>query len=126
MREAAEAILGLLARRAVRDRTSPLHRHAPATLRPCDGQLVAPDGGGEELGALVARHFDGRLRCSTRTGRTFGAGRVAKASFGAVFAEVAVDPITREMTVERLVGAFACGHIAEPVIARNQAAGGRV
>jgi xanthine dehydrogenase YagR molybdenum-binding subunit len=125
VREAVEALLAALARKAVRDRTSALHGCDPATLRFRDGRLVAPDGAGEELGASVARH-GGSIRRTARTGRTFGAGKLAKASFGAVFTEVAVDPVTLEVSVERLVGAFACGRIVEPVIARNQVAGGMI
>ncbi len=87
---------------------------------------MAPDGTREALGALVARHRGGVIRRTARTGHTFGASRLAKASFGAVFAEVAVDPVTLEMRVERLLGAFACGRIVEPVIARNQLEGGMV
>ncbi|MEM6354000.1 MAG: molybdopterin cofactor-binding domain-containing protein, partial [Cyanobacteria bacterium P01_D01_bin.14] len=47
----------------------------------------------------------------------------AKASFGAVFCEVAVDPLTLEMAVVRLIGAYDCGRVLQPKIARAQLIG---
>jgi xanthine dehydrogenase YagR molybdenum-binding subunit len=102
---------------------APWARPEPSALH--DGRLVAPDGWARSW----ARSWPGTAaRSAARRGRaaTFGAGKLAKASFGAVFTEVAVDPVTLEVSVERLVGAFACGRIVEPVIARNQVAGGMI
>ncbi|WP_037570165.1 xanthine dehydrogenase family protein molybdopterin-binding subunit [Phaeacidiphilus oryzae] len=45
-------------------------------------------------------------------------------SFGAQFAEVAVDPATGEVRVRRMLGIFAAGRIVNPLTARNQLAGG--
>jgi xanthine dehydrogenase YagR molybdenum-binding subunit len=68
------------------------------------------------------------LTARGRTGATFGYWPSAgsKASFGAVFVEVSLDPITFELRVDRCVGAYACGRIIEPWIARNQMLGGMV
>jgi xanthine dehydrogenase YagR molybdenum-binding subunit len=45
-------------------------------------------------------------------------------SFGAQFAEVAVDPVTGEVRVRRMLGIFAAGRIVNPLTARNQFVGG--
>ncbi|WP_327721979.1 xanthine dehydrogenase family protein molybdopterin-binding subunit [Streptomyces sp. NBC_00490] len=45
-------------------------------------------------------------------------------SFGAQFAEVAVDPTTGEIRVRRMLGIFAAGRIVNPLTARNQLVGG--
>jgi xanthine dehydrogenase YagR molybdenum-binding subunit len=47
-------------------------------------------------------------------------------SYGAQFAEVAVDPATGEIRVRRMLGIFAAGRIVNPLTARNQFIGGMV
>uniref|UniRef100_UPI001FE06799 helix-turn-helix transcriptional regulator n=1 Tax=Streptomyces yerevanensis TaxID=66378 RepID=UPI001FE06799 len=47
-------------------------------------------------------------------------------SFGAQFAEVAVDVTTGEVRVRRMLGMFAAGRIVNPLTARSQFAGGMV
>ncbi|MEU8890021.1 xanthine dehydrogenase family protein molybdopterin-binding subunit [Streptomyces sp. NPDC048442] len=47
-------------------------------------------------------------------------------SFGAQFAEVAVDVATGEVRVRRMLGVFAAGRIVNPLTARNQLTGGMV
>ncbi|MBO1332257.1 xanthine dehydrogenase family protein molybdopterin-binding subunit [Streptomyces sp. VRA16 Mangrove soil] len=64
------------------------------------------------------------------TARTDTAGLVAELaqkerhSFGAQFAEVAVDVATGEVRVRRLLGIFAAGRIVNPLTARGQLTGG--
>ncbi|TQJ92725.1 xanthine dehydrogenase family protein molybdopterin-binding subunit [Streptomyces sp. SLBN-31] len=50
--------------------------------------------------------------------------RTERHSFGAQFAEVAVDPATGEVRVRRMLGVFAAGRIVNPLTARNQFVGG--
>lgn len=57
------------------------------------------------------------------TGRDFGRSKTKKAVFGAIFTDIAVDPITMELSVERLVGAFAGGRIINPNIVNGQLVG---
>ncbi|MGW0333428.1 xanthine dehydrogenase family protein molybdopterin-binding subunit [Streptomyces sp. NPDC003011] len=45
-------------------------------------------------------------------------------SYGAQFAEVAVDPATGEVRVRRMLGIFAAGRIVNPLTARGQFVGG--
>jgi xanthine dehydrogenase YagR molybdenum-binding subunit len=78
---------------------------------------------------------DGRVdEIAQRLGRGFQAmgahdpGDLAKRfsteGFGAVFAEVAVDPDTLEIRVRRLTGAYAIGRVVNPLLARSQSIGG--
>ncbi len=48
----------------------------------------------------------------------------ARHAFGAQFAQVTVDPVTGEVTVDRLLGVFAAGRILNPRTARSQLIGG--
>lgn len=50
--------------------------------------------------------------------------RAARHSFGAHFAEVAVDELTGEVRARRLLGVFAAGRIVNPLTARSQMLGG--
>ncbi len=50
--------------------------------------------------------------------------RMERHSFGAQFAEVAVDPATGEVRVRRMLGIFAAGRIVNPLTARGQFIGG--
>lgn len=52
--------------------------------------------------------------------------RYSMHSFGAVFAEVTVDPDLGLVRVPRVVGAYGAGRIVNPKIARSQAIGGMV
>ncbi|MFE8015761.1 xanthine dehydrogenase family protein molybdopterin-binding subunit [Streptomyces antibioticus] len=47
-------------------------------------------------------------------------------SYGAQFAEVAVDPTTGEVRVRRMLGVFAAGRIVNPLTARGQFTGGMI
>ena len=62
------------------------------------------------------------------TGRMLGfvTDHFARASFGAQFAEVAVNRRTGEVRVPRMVGAFACGRIMNERTARSQLMGGMI
>lgn len=50
--------------------------------------------------------------------------RMERHSYGAQFAEVAVDVTTGEVRVRRMLGIFAAGRIVNPLTARNQFVGG--
>jgi xanthine dehydrogenase YagR molybdenum-binding subunit len=47
-------------------------------------------------------------------------------SFGAVFAEVSVDPDVGTIRVRRLVGAYGIGRVVNPLLARSQCTGGMI
>ncbi|MEU1554958.1 xanthine dehydrogenase family protein molybdopterin-binding subunit [Streptomyces scabiei] len=52
--------------------------------------------------------------------------RKERHSYGAQFAEVAVDPATGEVRVRRMLGIFAAGRIVNPLTARSQLVGGMI
>lgn len=124
--KAAEALRTDLFRLATRDRRSSLHAVPVETLTIRDGAITGPGNAGESIAVLMARHPARAFSATATTGRTFGMGRSAKASFGAVFAQVSVDPLTLDLRVERMVGAYACGRIVEPALARSQIIGGMI
>ncbi|KNB50589.1 xanthine dehydrogenase family protein molybdopterin-binding subunit [Streptomyces caatingaensis] len=71
---------------------------------PADGLTVRSDTT-QAVGALAARE---------------------RHSYGAQFAEVAVDPGTGEIRVRRMLGVFAAGRIVNPLTARSQLTGGMI
>ena len=50
----------------------------------------------------------------------------ASYSHGAQFAEVAVDPVTGEVRMRRMLGVFACGRILNAKTAKSQITGGMI
>ncbi|MBB3314865.1 xanthine dehydrogenase YagR molybdenum-binding subunit [Rhizobium sp. BK181] len=52
--------------------------------------------------------------------------RYSMHSFGAVFAEVAIDPDVGTITVRRIVGAYGIGRVVNPLLARSQCTGGMI
>ena len=123
---AAAAVRAELLGFATRDPASVLHGLSPASLAITGGVVRGPGNRSETVGAIMARHPAGTLRKTVTTGRDFGRSKTKKATFGAVFAEVSVDPVTLHVRVERLVGAFDCGQILQPAIARSQLIGGMI
>ncbi|MGW1835425.1 xanthine dehydrogenase family protein molybdopterin-binding subunit [Streptomyces sp. NPDC002067] len=67
------------------------------------------------------------LTARADTGASVGAlSRKERHSFGAQFAEVAVDTATGEVRVRRMLGMFAAGKIVNPLTARSQFLGGMI
>lgn len=124
VQDALHRIAARLAERARRDRASPLSGRSAKGARIDGPDLVLADGTRAPLADLLRRHGD--QSGSGRAGLTFGASRKAKASFGAVFCEMAVDPITLEVEVVRLVGAYDCGRVLQPAIAAAQLRGAMI
>jgi xanthine dehydrogenase YagR molybdenum-binding subunit len=122
---AATALKSRIFTLASQDQKSPLHGLAAEHLALTEGFITGPDNAHETLAAFLSRHPQSFTQSAT-TGRTFGAGKQAKASFGAVFTEISVDPITADLRVERVTGTYACGRIVEPALARSQIIGGIV
>ncbi|MCG5479893.1 xanthine dehydrogenase family protein molybdopterin-binding subunit [Sinorhizobium alkalisoli] len=52
--------------------------------------------------------------------------RYSMHSFGAVFAEVAIDPDVGTIRVRRIVGAYGIGRVVNPLLARSQCTGGMI
>ncbi len=124
--EAAAEIQKRLIESAVRDKASSLFGQSVANITVSDGQLAGVGGAKDSVAAVMGRHASGVITAKATTGRTLGYSKLSKGSFGAIFAQVSVDPITLRVRVEKLVGAFACGRIIDKTIAANQLAGGMI
>jgi xanthine dehydrogenase YagR molybdenum-binding subunit len=110
--------------RAVKDKSSPLFGKPAVGARLMDENLVLADGSRERLSDILLRTGD--QTATGRAGLTFGASGKAKASFGAVFCEMAVDLTTLDVQVLRLIGAYDCGRVLQPAIARAQLRGAMI
>jgi xanthine dehydrogenase YagR molybdenum-binding subunit len=124
--EAARAVRAELFALAARDARSPLHGLPVNAMTLADGVIRGHGNAVERVAELMARHPTGVIEKTSTTGRDFGRSKSQKATFGAIFVEVSVDPITLHVRVERLVGAFDCGQILEPTLARSQLVGGLI
>jgi xanthine dehydrogenase YagR molybdenum-binding subunit len=113
---------------AVGDEGSPLHGADPAAVRAAGGRLSLPGdpGGGETYGELLTRN---RLSSLEEAGSWRPPpldAPLGLLTFGAQFAEVAVDPELGLVRVRRMVGAFAPGRVINPKLARSQLMSGMV
>jgi xanthine dehydrogenase YagR molybdenum-binding subunit len=111
---------------AVADGRSPLHGADPGSVTVRDGRMMLRDrpGVGETYGRLMRRNSledVEALGAWTPTGPDTG---YAMGTFGAQFAEVAVDADLGLVRVRRLVGAFAPGRVLNPTTTRGQLMGG--
>jgi xanthine dehydrogenase YagR molybdenum-binding subunit len=88
------------------------------------GVLRAPSGAQDSYGDVLARqHLADAEATGTWRPPAFD-GPYGLLTFGAQFAEVAVDPEIGLVRVRRLVGAFAPGRVLNPLLARSQLMGG--
>ncbi len=123
---AATALRDQLVGDAIADRDSPLHDADPAAIVVRDGRMLLRDRPdvGETYRELLQRHSLERVDAVgawNPTGQDTG---YALTTFGAQFAEVAVDADFGLVRVRRLVGAFAPGRVLNPRTARSQLTGG--
>jgi xanthine dehydrogenase YagR molybdenum-binding subunit len=125
---AATALREQLVARAVADPGSPLHGAAPGDVVVTDGRMALRDrpGTSESYAGLLRRHHqpDAEALGSWGPPDADDGAAYAMSTFGAQFAEVAVDPGLGLIRVRRLVGAFAPGRVLNARTARGQLAGG--
>jgi xanthine dehydrogenase YagR molybdenum-binding subunit len=123
---AATALRQQLVAMAVADEGSPLHGVSPDSVTVAGGRMTSSErpGAGETYGELLARSHmaDAEAMGSWRPPPLDTPHGLL--TFGAQFAEVAVDPELGLVRVRRLVGAFAPGRVLNPVLARSQLMGG--
>ena len=72
------------------------------------------------LAGLVSRYAPAGLEAMGEASGMPAEATVTGMGFGAVFAEVAVDPLLGEVRVRRLTAAYAAGRILNPTLARSQ------
>jgi len=123
---AALALRDQAARIASADPHSPLFGADPAEITVRDGKLslAADPVRSDSYAALAARN--GTIMAEASSARGAAAQGVSMHAFGAVFAEVAIDPDLATIRVRRAVGAYAAGRIVNPLLARSQCIGGMV
>jgi xanthine dehydrogenase YagR molybdenum-binding subunit len=132
---AATALRNQLIAQAVADPRSPLHGAEPAEVILREGRMVRRDrpdrpGVGEDYGELLRRNHQPDAEASGSWGPPPGPpGQdvpFGMVTFGAQFAEVAVDPELGLARVRRLAGAFAPGRVLNAKTARSQLMGGMI
>jgi xanthine dehydrogenase YagR molybdenum-binding subunit len=123
---ACTALRQQLVERAVADEQSPLHRADPTAIDVEKGRMFLrgrPDTG-ETYGELLGRN---RMSYADDSGTWSPPpldAPLGLLTFGAQFAEVAVDAELGLVRVRRMVGAFAPGRVLNPKLATSQLMGG--
>ena len=100
-----------------------------AACRNLRGKCQALGGEPASLGAYLAllkRHNLTTLAADGEAKPGDEAKQYSMYAFGAVFAEVRVDPLLGQVRVPRVIGAYAAGKIVNPKIAHSQCIGGLV
>ncbi|UGY90989.1 xanthine dehydrogenase family protein molybdopterin-binding subunit [Streptomyces gobiensis] len=123
---AAIALRDQLIAQALADPGSPLHGAAPDAVILRGGRMVLRDrpDSGESYAEMLRRNFQPDAEASgawSPPGRDAPYGML---TFGAQFAEVAVDPGLGLVRVRRMTGAFAPGRVLNAKTARSQLMGG--
>jgi xanthine dehydrogenase YagR molybdenum-binding subunit len=111
---------------AVADQKSPLHGADPGAVVVRDGRMALRERPevGETYGDLLGRGFLQEVEALGTWNPTGADTGYALTTFGAQFAEVAVDADLGLVRVRRMVGAFAPGRVLNPRTARSQLMGG--
>jgi xanthine dehydrogenase YagR molybdenum-binding subunit len=123
---AGTALRAQLIALAVSDDTSPLHGASPTSVTVADGRLTSPErpDAVDTYGGLLGRnHMSDAEAIGTWRPPPYDTPH-GLLTFGAQFAEVAVDPQLGLVRVRRLGGAFAPGRVLNPLLARSQLMGG--
>ncbi|YBV94062.1 xanthine dehydrogenase family protein molybdopterin-binding subunit (plasmid) [Phyllobacteriaceae bacterium JZ32] len=116
------------ARHAVQDAGSPLSGARMDDLEWSEGRLRRR---GDASAGLSYQDIASRTRVPIEAAGSAQrdpkvAERYSMHSFGAVFAEVAIDPDVGTITVRRIVGAYGIGRVVNPLLARSQCTGGMI
>ncbi len=116
VREACEEVRRQLAALARQDGNSPLHQAADDALGYGGGRIFlnSDPSAGETFAEILQRHRLDGIEASGEAAPGDETSRFAMNSFGAVFAEVRVDPDFGTIRVKRLVGAYAVGRVINP------------
>jgi xanthine dehydrogenase YagR molybdenum-binding subunit len=115
-------------RRAIADQRSPVFGAPLDGVEWVEGHLRRRgDNAPGQPYCDVAASSGGPIEASASTQRDSGvAARYSMHAFGAVFAEVAVDPDVGTIRVRRAVGAYGIGRVVNPRLARSQCTGGMI
>jgi xanthine dehydrogenase YagR molybdenum-binding subunit len=124
---ACNRVVKKLADIAVADADSPMHGLNAESLITSDGKLVdkGDPSKSESIADLLRRNNLTELSAEEVVGRPENMNEFSMHAFGAVFAEVRVDPIG-QVRLNRIVAAYAAGRILNEKTARSQYIGGIV
>lgn len=125
---AARQARSQLVARAVADSESPLHGLAGDEIDAADGWLLsrADNSRRDAFASVIARSGGSPIEARAQAKPGEEKDQYAMHSFGAVFAEVAVDPALGEVRVRRIVGTYSVGSVLNAKTARSQLIGGVV
>jgi xanthine dehydrogenase YagR molybdenum-binding subunit len=114
--------------RAISDDRSALRGVPAGSIEVRDGRLSARDDPSQSqtYAELVALADGQPIEAEASNPAGEEGQRFSMHAFGAVFAEVAVDPDLGTVAVRRALGAYAAGRIVNPLLARSQCIGGMV
>jgi xanthine dehydrogenase YagR molybdenum-binding subunit len=128
VRTACLAVQDAILRLAAQDANSPLYGATSADVEIAEGRLflTTDDTRGESYGEILARHGRPSIQMSVSSWAAEQHLCFSMHSFGAIFADVAVDPDPGTIAIRRLIGAYAVGRIVNPLLARSQCIGGMV
>jgi xanthine dehydrogenase YagR molybdenum-binding subunit len=124
--KAAGQIKSDLFKHVTQNKSGPFGGLRPEDLRTEDGLIIGSGNQRQSLAEAMADYPEASIRHIATTGRDFGRSKSKKAVFGAIFTEISVDPITMDIRVERMVGAFAGGRIVNPNIVNGQLVGSMI
>jgi xanthine dehydrogenase YagR molybdenum-binding subunit len=113
---------------ARRDGNSPLHGAAEDKVEFGGGRILRKDdpAAGESYAEILQRHRSVGIEALGQAKPGEEAKRYSMHGFGAVFAEIHVDPDFGTIRVRRLVGAYDVGRVINPKTAHSQCIGGMV
>jgi xanthine dehydrogenase YagR molybdenum-binding subunit len=129
VRAACIVVQAELATRAIADRRSQLFGAPADAVEWSEGRLRRKGNGsaGQSYGELVSSLVGGPIEASASASRDPEmARRYSMHAFGAVFAEVSVDPDLGLVRVRRALGTYGAGRIVNPRLAASQCIGGMV
>jgi xanthine dehydrogenase YagR molybdenum-binding subunit len=121
MASAFAGLRGQIAALLAADPGSPFGDVAAGDLEFADGAVRRRGSNASlPLADLTRRYAPGGLEAMGEAPGMPAEATVTGMGFGAVFAEVAVDPLLGEVRVRRLTAAYAAGRILNPTLARSQ------
>lgn len=128
VREAALRLRSQLIAMAVRDAKSPVHGANENDVEFQDGKIFLKSAPVrfESFESLLARHGSQAIEAGVQVNPKANKDQYSVHSFGAVFAEVAVDPDVRMVRVRRVVAVFDVGKVMNEKLGRSQFIGGIV
>ncbi|HVY90350.1 MAG TPA: xanthine dehydrogenase family protein molybdopterin-binding subunit [Hyphomonadaceae bacterium] len=128
IRAACLAVQEEAARHAASDPQSPFQRMGPTELLWTEGRLHRRDDGATSMsyrdivaGAGAPIVAEGSAQRDPKAAKHY-----SMHAFGAIFAEVAIDPDIGTIRVRRAVGAYGIGRVVNPRLASSQCSGGMI